>query len=376
MAGRIPSPNALLERYGVRGIAGCVLLVAFALFVVGRTSGCMKKDEGDDADKASSVKIQVVGKRNIRPSIEAIGTLNPNDEVIISSEVDGILKDITVDEGSRVHKGMILARINDTGYRLNVANARAQLKQAQANLANLRIEHKRKQALFTEKLVTIQQFDDVSTRLTVAEQDLDRARVSLSLAVDMFTKTTIRAPKEGIVKEKRVTTGDLIRAGTPLVSIVQIDPLKLSFTITEKDVGALRIGQDVVFSVDPYPGRKFSGRLSIICPSLEERSRTLKAEALVPNSSLELKPGFFARLKVFTGPARDAVVIPVTSILYDGAKTRAYVQEGKKAREKALRLGGKFGDVVEVIEGLKGGERLITVGQSGLSDGAEIIEDK
>jgi len=290
--------------------------------------------------------------------------------------VDGILKDIRVDEGSRVTRGMVLARINDTGYRLNVANARAQLKQAQANLANLRIEHGRKKALFNEKLVTIQQFDDVSTRLTVAEQDLDRARVSLSLAADMLAKTTIRAPKEGVVKEKRVTTGDLIRAGMPLLAIVQVNPLKLSFTITEKDVGALKLGQDIVFSVDPFPGREFSGKLSIICPSLEERSRTLRAEATVPNDTLELKPGLFARLKIFTGPPRDAVVIPATCILYEGTKTRVFVQEGTKARERTLRLGGKYDDVVEVVEGLKGGERIITVGQSGLTDGAEIAVER
>ncbi|HNY64667.1 MAG TPA: efflux RND transporter periplasmic adaptor subunit [Deltaproteobacteria bacterium] len=356
-------------------ITGGVLVAALVLVGVGRTSGCMKRGGGEVA-KASTVYVQVVGTKNIRPGIEAIGTLNPNDEVIISSEVDGILKDIRVDEGSRVTRGMVLARINDTGYRLNVANARAQLKQAQANLANLRIEHGRKKALFNEKLVTIQQFDDVSTRLTVAEQDLDRARVSLSLAADMLAKTTIRAPKEGVVKEKRVTTGDLIRAGMPLLAIVQVNPLKLSFTITEKDVGALKLGQDIVFSVDPFPGREFSGKLSIICPSLEERSRTLRAEATVPNDTLELKPGLFARLKIFTGPPRDAVVIPATCILYEGTKTRVFVQEGTKARERTLRLGGKYDDVVEVVEGLKGGERIITVGQSGLTDGAEIAVER
>jgi membrane fusion protein, multidrug efflux system len=354
----------------------CALLAAAFLCALVSAPGCGGDRGREKSVKATSVQLVAVGRKNVRPYIESIGNLDPNDEVVISSEVDGILKDIRVDEGSPVHRGMLLARINDTSYRLNVANAGAQVKQAEANLSNLRVEHRRKEALFKEKLVTIKDFEDVTTRLTVAEQDLDRARVNMALAREMLDKATITSPKEGIVKEKRVTAGDFIRASTPLLSIVQINPLRLSFTITEKDVGVLRIGQEVLFTVDPFPGRVFSGRLSSIYPSLDVRTRTLRAEAFVPNGGFELKPGFFARLRIYTGDTRFAVVIPSTSILYEGTRFRVFVREGNRAREKEVRLGRKYDDMVEVLAGLKGGEQLIVAGQGTLSDGDPVVVEK
>jgi membrane fusion protein, multidrug efflux system len=377
MAGRLIPMNGLLERCRDKGITGTVLVAAITLFALGIAPGCTKEHESREPEiKLSSVKVVTVGKKNVRPYIEAIGSLNPHDEVTISSEVDGILKELTVTEGSHVSPDMVLARINDISYRLNVDNASAAVKQAEASLMNLGIEHKRKEALYSEKLVTIQQFDDVTTRLAVAEQDLDRAKVALSLAQEMLTKATIKSPKGGIVKARLVTTGDFIRASMPILSIVQINPLKLTFTITEKDVGALRRGQEILFTVDPFPGKQFRGTISVIYPSLDERTRTLKVEATVPNNSLELKPGFFARLKIYTGFARNAVVIPATSILYEGARFRVFLQEGERAREKGIRPGMKHDDMVEVLEGLKGGEKLITVGQNGLSDGDAIFVER
>jgi membrane fusion protein, multidrug efflux system len=372
MAGQGTPRKGCLRNHGDMARITTLVLVAAALCTTPLSLGCTKKDENAKDDKISNVKVMVVEKRTIQPYIDAIGSLSPYEEVTISSEVDGILDSINVDEGTQVSKGMVLARVNDTDYRLNVSNARATLKQAEATLVNLKIEQKRKEALFKEELVTLQQFDDVSTRLTVAAQELDRAGVAMSLAQERLWKATIRSPIKGIVKQKVVTAGDFIRASMPVLSIVQVDPLKLDFTITEKNVSSLKLGQDVIFTVDAFPGKEFSGKLSIIYPSLEERTRTLKVEATVPNHSLDLKPGFFARLRIYTSAPREAVVIPVTSILYESTRVRVFVREGKKARERFLKVGGKYGDVVEVLDGLKGGENLIIVGQNNLTDGTGI----
>ncbi len=353
--------------------AGCIIvLAALSLCAASFTSGCKKNQGEAKAEKISNVTVWSAEKRSVRPYIDTIGTLNPNDEVVVSSEADGILKEVRVDEGSEVTAGTVLARIDDTDYRLAVSNAEAALRQAEANLANLKTEHARKEALVKEELVTKQQFDDISTRLAIGVQDLDRARVALSLARERLGKTTVKSPIRGIVKEKRVAAGDFVRTALPLMILVQINPLKLSFTVTEKDAGSLKIGQDVVFTVDTYPGREFFGRLTIIYPSLEERTRSLKAEAVVDNPGQELKPGFFAKVKVFTGPSRQAVVIPVTSVLYEGTSIRVFLKEGDKARTRFIRTGYKYGDMVEVIEGLQGGESLIVVGQNSLTDGVKI----
>jgi len=371
MAGQ-KTPARGPRRCGDRAGTGFILFIAAALYLAFLSTGCAKKEDTVKAEKVSSVKVWPVEKKTVRPSIDTIGSLMPNEEVIISSEVDGILKDIRVDEGTPVEKGTVLARVDDTDYRLAVDTAEAVLRQAEANFMNLTAEKKRKEALFKEELVTSQQFDDVSTRLTVAARELDRAKFALSLSKDRLGKSTISSPIKGIVKERKVTAGDFIRAGMPILTIVQIDPLKLSFTITEKDVGALKVGQDVVFMVDPYPGREFNGSLSIIYPSLDERTRSLKAEALVGNPSLELKPGFFARVKVYTSKPKEAIVIPATSVLYEGTTVRVFLGDGKTARERPIKIGEKYGDMIEVTEGLFGGESLIVVGQNNLTDGVRI----
>ena len=98
----------------------------------------------------------------------------------------------------------------------------------------------------------------------------------------------------------------------------------------------------------------------------------LKVEAVVPNGSFELKPGFFARVKIFTGSSKQAVVVPATSMLYEGTRVKVFLQEGALAQERAVKLGAKYGEMVEVLEGLSGGEKLVVVGQNNLTAGMKI----
>lgn len=371
MFGRKTPRRERSRGYGKSAGIGFVLLPVVLLFVTAMGLSCSKKQEVK-AEKIINVKVWATETQAVRPYIEAVGSLKPNEEVIISPEVDGILNDIRVDEGTPVTKGTVLAVIRDTDYRLNAESARAAVKQAEAGLANITVEYRRKASLLKEELVTRQQFDDVSTRLTIATQDLDRARSALSLAREKLGKTVIRSPLKGIVKEKPAAAGDLARAGAPLMRIVQIDPLKLAFSIAEKDMGAMKEGQDVVFTVDPFPGREFSGRLSVIYPGMDERSRTLQVEALVANPALALKPGLFARVKVYTAPPRDSVVIPITSILYEGSRVKVFLMEANTARERIIGIGKKYGEMMEVTQGLKAGEQLIVVGQNNLLEGVRV----
>ncbi len=146
--------------------------------------------------------------------MESIGTLNPYEIVNVSSELDGILKTIHVDEGSPVTPGQVIAMIKETDYQLALEQATAILKQAEAALANAKQEHLRKEALYREELVTKQQFDDIVARLAVAQGDVERAVAGLDLAKEKLTKTKIHAPMAGSIKEKKVTAGDYIRNGT------------------------------------------------------------------------------------------------------------------------------------------------------------------
>ncbi len=348
-------------------------LVLLALLVLAAFSlaGCQKK-ETKTAEKVINVRTATVEKKSLRPFVEAVGNLKPFQEVVISPEVDGIIRKLNVDEGSPVSKGMVLAEINETDYRLDLERAEAALKQAQATLANVRVEYTRKEALYKEQLVTQQQFDDVTTRVTLATGDVDRARAALSLARERYSRSRVRAPMAGAVREKRVTAGDFVRTGTPMLWLVQSNPIKLSFSVPEKDVSSLKLGQEVEFRVDSFPGRTFAGRLMSIYPSLDEKTRTLQAEAHIPNPQGLLKPGFFARVTIYTGPPRDTVIIPITAILYENTLKKVFLVEGDRAREMKIQIGAKYGESMAVLEGLQGGEQLVTVGQNTLADGVKV----
>ncbi|HLA47835.1 MAG: hypothetical protein A2Z59_04485 [Nitrospinae bacterium RIFCSPLOWO2_02_39_17] len=368
------------------------LLVMFLCLLIFTFTACEKKEVKTVTEKIISVQVQPVKKKSLRPFINNIGTLNPFEEVTVSSEVDGILKDVNVDNGSEVSKGMILAVIDDTDYNLEVERGMASLKQAEANLSNIKLEYHRKEELYKKELLTKQQYDDVTARLSIADAELERAKSSVSTARQKLSKAKIYSTLSGVVKEKKVSSGNYVKNGTPLFTIIQTNPAKLDFTVNEKDLEKIKKGQDVFLTVYAFPDKEFKGKLNIIYPNVDERTRTLKVEALVPNDGQLLKPGFFAKVMLYTGEAKDIFLVPVTSLLYEEEKIKVFVVEGDKARERIVKIGQKYklqsevgnremeaegqesdmAEFVEVVKGLKEGEQVVVVGQQNLFEGAKI----
>ncbi|MBA4348604.1 MAG: hypothetical protein C0415_01250 [Thermodesulfovibrio sp.] len=349
-----------------------IVLLFLVIAFVSTTISCNTKGEQDSKEKVVNIKIQSAEKKSLRQFIETVGTLNPYEEVFISAEVDGILKGVNVQEGTVVSKGTVLASIDDTDYSLEVKRAEAALKQSEATLENTKLEYKRKEALYKEELVTKQQFDDVLTRLALADADVDRAKAALSLTREKLKKTRIYSPLSGVIKTKKVSAGDYVKNGTNLFIVIQNNPLKLNFTVTEKDVGKLKTGQDVIFKVDPLPDMEFTGKVRIIYPSLEEKTRTLQVEALVPNAQGLLKPGLFAHVILYTSAAKDTILVPVTSLLYESEKIKVFLVEGDRAKESFVKTGNKYGEMMEIVEGVKEGEQVVVAGQQNLFEKAKV----
>jgi len=355
---------------------------------------CKKSEVKAPPEKVINVQIQPAEKRSLKPFVETIGTLNPYEEVIVSAEVDGIIKDVKADEGSIVSKGQVLAAIDDTDYNLEVKRADAALRQAEATLSNTNLEYQRKEALYKEQLVTQQQFDDASTKRFLAEADVERAKADFSLARQKLLKTKVYSSLAGVVKEKKTEKGNYVKNGTSLFTVVRNNPIKLNFTVTEKDVGKLKMGQDVLFKVDAFPDREFKGKLSIIYPCLEENTRTLQVEAQVPNQNGLLKPGLFAHVTLYTGAERGIILVPVTSLLYEGETVKVFIVALDRAKERFVKAGQKFKlqssgggqpassgqsethEYAEITEGVKEGDLVVTVGQQNLFEGAKIAVSK
>jgi membrane fusion protein (multidrug efflux system) len=194
----------------------------------------------------------------------------------------------------------------------------------------------------------------------------------LAIAQERLARTKIYSPLNGAVKEKKLSAGDFVRNGMPVFQVISTNPLKLSFTVAEKDVARLKKDQEISFTVDAFPDKTFTGKVSLLYPNVEERTRTLQAEALVPNADRMLKPGYFARVQIFIEASRDAVVVPVTALLYDNATIRVFVVTAGKAEPRVVKIGNKYGEVVEITEGVQENEQVVVVGQNNLSEGVKV----
>ena len=360
-----------IKRSSKGGLLKLLFLILLILFISVPLVSC-KKEKKVEKENLINVRVAAAQEKIVRPYIETTGSLRADEEVMVSSEVDGIVKSIKVEEGSAVSKGSLLVEINQTDYRLDKQRAEAAMKQAEASLANVKSEFQRKESLYKEELITRQQYDDISTRVILAEADLAKAKSMLETSAERLARTRIYSPLNGMVKEKKVSSGDFARTSLPLLHLIKVDPLKLNFTVSEKDIADLKAGQEVDFTVDSFPGKKFSGKVNLLYPNVEERTRTLQAEAIVPNADRVLKPGLFVRATIYTGPPREVIVAPLTALIYDNATVSLFVVEGNLAHERKVTTGRKYGEDIEIIEGLNAKEQIVVVGQNNLSEGIKV----
>jgi len=350
-----------IKRSSKGGLLKLLFLILLIVFISVPLVSC-KKEKKVEKENLINVRVAAAQEKIVRPYIETTGSLRADEEVMV----------IKVEEGSAVSKGSLLVEINQTDYRLDKQRAEAAMKQAEASLANVKSEFQRKESLYKEELITRQQYDDISTRVILAEADLAKAKSMLETSAERLARTRIYSPLNGMVKEKKVSSGDFARTSLPLLHLIKVDPLKLNFTVSEKDIADLKTGQDVDFTVDSFPGKKFSGKVNLIYPNVEERTRTLQAEAIVPNADRVLKPGLFVRATIYTGPPREVIVAPLTALIYDNATVSLFVVEGNLARERKVTTGRKYGEDIEIIEGLNAKEQIVVVGQNNLSEGIKV----
>ncbi len=401
----------------------CILLLAISFLFP--ASGCKKADTKQIAEeKAYNVQVRAAEKKSLRPFVEAIGTLYPYDTVTVSTEVDGLLKDLQVDEGSKVTKGMLLAAIDDTDYTLEVkrnegvveaANSRlqqlstgsrpqekqlakAEVDQTLADMNKRKSDMERAKKLIEGNYISAQEWDTARTAYDVsvathqkakenyalvlegprreeidsARAQLDQAQAALSLARQKLTKTKIYSPLSGFVQTRKTAKGEFLKNGNPIFVIVQSNPIRLRFSVAEREVGKVRMGHEVTLRGDAFPEREFRGEVTTIYPNLDEKTRTLLIEALVPNLGGSLKPGLFGKVTLYIGPAKETVVVPVTAFLYEENRVKVFVEEGGRAREKKVTVGSKYGEFMEVGEGLQAGDRVVVAGQQNLSEGVKL----
>lgn len=318
-----------------------------------------------------------------RPAIQAIGTLTAINGVNVSSELAGKVVKIDFESGDTVKQGQLLVQLDDT-------QEQALLQQYQAQERLNKNNFDRALSLRKKNLNSKQDLDNAR-----AQYEMSQAQVAQEKAV--IAKKAIRAPFAGVVGIRQVNLGQYLSAGTTIVNLEQLDPLFITFTLPQADVPRLHLKQDVEIHVDGYPDKTFKARLTAINPSVSDQSRTLQAQATVPNPDRLLRPGMFANLNVLSDNSNQVIVIPTTAVTYTLYGDSVYVLEpqktpaggsqtagaaqtsGQSGKQNAQTVytakqvfikAGQTRDGMVAVTGIEPGTLVVTAGQIKLHPGA------
>ena len=376
-----------------------LLLFLISLAGVACKSGypAAARQGADNKATTRQVKTTPVVEMPVGESVKVNGTLAAYDQTTVSVKVPGRLKSISVDLGTVVHRGQLLGQLEPGDYKLRVqqveaalAQARARLglspegtddrvdpgktatiRQAQAVLDEARLNRDRSAKLVEQGVVSRSEFESVDSSYKVAQgryQDaleeirnrqavLAQRRSELALARQQLADTSIYAPLAGIVQEKRASAGEYLSAGTAVVNIVQMDPLRLRAEVPERDAPNVRAGQNVRVTVEG-DDTVYLGQIKRLSPTIKEQSRMLTVEADVRNNG-RLRPGSFAQAEIVTSDKSMAVTVPSRSVVvFAGIEKVILVQNGK-AVERPITTGRRINEWTEVLAGVKVGESVI-----------------
>lgn len=232
--------------------------------------------------------------------------------------------------------------------------------------------------------------DNAETRLKIAKANYDAAiesvktlmatlearKATLAQAKKKLSDTVIKAPINGAVSKRSVSGGEYVKVGSPLITLVTDNPLRLRGSVPERYSSDIKVGQEVGIFVEPFPGENFKGKVSRISPSSNIDTRSITLEASIPNSKLLLKPGFFAKATLTTQIDEQVTMIPNAAVYTFAGVNKIFVIADGRVQQRFVKLGTRNGELVEILEGAKPGELVATTSLSKLEDQAAVTVKK
>jgi len=336
------------------GAAGLILL-----------AGC-----GDESGQAGAgggftppptrVEAARVSSNPVIDRFTTVGTIEAGESIVVTSEIAGIVTEIPFEEGGRLERGDVIARLDDEQLRAEVNRARAVRDQSRATW-------QRVQSIVDQGAGAPQDLDDAVAAQKVAEANLELAETRLK-------KTRITAPFSGLVGKRTISPGAFLVAGQPITDLARIDELRVAFGVPERLLASIRKGNEVTVTTTAYPDHALPGVLTIIEPQLDPQTRTVGVVAKVSNPDELLRPGMSATVKVILAERDEALTVPAAAVFVEGDQSYVYViQPDSLVTRTAVRLGTRLTDVVEVLEGLEDGQQVVRAGHQKLYEGAKVM---
>lgn len=385
-----------------RSCANVAQLVLFAVLILS-SAACKSgypvsaRNAPGEGAEARPVKVSAASEISMERTITVTGTLAAFDQATVSAKVPGRLASISVDLGTVLRQGQVIAQIEKQDYQLRLQQAEAALSQARARVG-LPPEGKddrivteetgtvrSAQALLDDAKVKLDRAEGLVKRGVLAKAQLDSAasdykvalsryqdaieeirnrqalvvqrRSELEIARQQLTDSAIYAPFDGVIQEKRASIGEYIAAGAPVVNIVRMDPLRLRAEVPERESRSVHVGQEVRVTLEG-DSSVYTGKIARISPAITAQNRVLIVEAEVRNNGT-LRPGSFARAEIVSADSAPALAVPTTALVSFAGIDKVILAQGGKAVETPITLGRRTAEWAEVLTGLKVGDPVI-----------------
>jgi membrane fusion protein (multidrug efflux system) len=342
------------------------LLLSLLLFTL-LAGGCNKDPKAQAKENETQEEILPVEAAGlIRGTVTAswLGatSLTAKDEAQVVAEADGVIQKIFVEEGQKVRAGQLLAKLDDRKAALELRLAHSKLKNLAGRLA-------RSKKLYNENLVSAESHEEIQT-------DVDMQRIKIDLVRLDLANTEIKAPIDGVVTKRLITTGNMVRRHQATFTITDFDPIHAPCHVPENQFQNLAVGQEVHLSIDALAdgmgGEPYEGKILRINPVVDADTGTFKVTVKVDNPDSRLKPGLFARVRIIHDRHANVLMAPKDAVLMEGDQSFVFtVTENHTAVKTAVQLGYEQGTLVEV-EGLKAEDRVVTTGLKSLKQGSRV----
>lgn len=306
---------------------------------------------------AIPVKAEKAVRGEMNSYVETYARLEAEREISVLARSTGFLQELGVEEGDRVEVGQILVRLDKQELDLRMRQVQASYNESQTNYERIKVLHE-------NKMVSQSEYETTYLRYENSKVDLEEAKLNLAYA-------DVEAPISGVIMQRMVEVGTLVRSNQELFFIADMDPLLVRIFVPERRMYQLKPGQAATVSVEAVPDRSFKGKIRMISPKVDPESGTVKVTIEVPASGL-LKPGMFCTVRIITNSRPNALIVPKKALILETDADDVFAVKEGKVELVDVELGFVEGDRVEILSGLEEGDQVVTVGHEGLKDGSAV----
>lgn len=333
-------------------------------------TGCKKPEAV--RPKVEKVKVETLVAAPIETPevLRLTGNLKGERETELAANVSGRVLETLVERGASVKKGEIIARIDTSAAALQLAEAKVQVATTETQASIDQVECDRYQKLKERGAVTDLEYEQVMARCKKAPLSLDAAKARVSIAAKNVGDGIVRAPFSGVVTERFIEIGEYVQASTRVVSIANVDSLRLEFSVPEANFPVVKQGSDVRFRVMAYGDRDFTGKVVHIGGAVRS-TRDVLVEAEVPNPDSSLLPGMFANVSLVVGK-RQVPAVPVSAVFQQNAKPNAFVVKDGVLEQRVLQVAEANGQDVPVLAGIAVGDKVVAAYRPELVNGQAV----